>query len=391
MRLFSGASQRLGTGHIANTLDVDLGIRQVGVEIERALRTSVSEIDHAVPNAQQALKRHLPQVFSSIICLALEHLRTLPIDAPRRNHTTTPPEQQPEAQLPAWMPSNRILGGFYVLHAIDTGAAGSVFVARRSEERDQPNATRFALKVPQYAGAAARALSEEEFMYMFREEAGALLALPEHPHIGRFVTFDAGAKPKPILVMELVEGPTLARMLEMDVLTTQEAIDILLALGSGLDAMHQVGIGHLDIKPANIIVRPTQQGQNKTRPTHPVLVDFGLAGRHLRPGCGTAHYGAPEIWARNADRSQPIPADVYSFACLVYETLFGEPLFDSDSELGLITMHFNHDGAPEPILALRNQHPELAKLLRSCLRKNPNDRITIRQARQLLANLRHTL
>ena len=45
----------------------------------------------------------------------------------------------------------------------------------------------------------------------------------------------------------------------------------------------------------------------------PVLVDFGLAGRHLRPGCGTANYGAPEIWG-TGDRSRAIPADVYAFA-----------------------------------------------------------------------------
>ena len=90
------------------------------------------------------------------------------------------------------------------MRTVGTGAVGSVFVARRVEERQDESAPLFALKVPDYSAAAARTLSEDEFLRLFREEAGALLALPEHPNIARFVTFDAGATPKPILVMELV-------------------------------------------------------------------------------------------------------------------------------------------------------------------------------------------
>ena len=62
---------------------------------------------------------------------------------------------------------------------------------------------------------------------MFREEAGALIALPQHPNLARFVTFDAGTKPKPILVMELVEGMTLERLLETRGLDMPRALRIL--------------------------------------------------------------------------------------------------------------------------------------------------------------------
>ena len=51
--------------------------------------------------------------------------------------------------------------------------------------------------------------------------------------------------------------------------------------------MHGVGVAHLDLKPTNVVMRKGKE---------PVLVDFGLAGRHLRLGCGSGPYGAPEVW-----------------------------------------------------------------------------------------------
>jgi serine/threonine protein kinase len=261
-------------------------------------------------------------------------------------------------------------------------------VARRVEERQDESARLFALKVPDYSAAAARTLSEEEFLRLFREEAGALLGLPEHPNIARFVTFDAGAKPKPILVMELVEGPSLERMLEMGDLSIRRARDLLLGVGAGLDAMHQVGVAHLDVKPSNIIVCSADAITDVGSPPRPVLVDFGLAGRHLRPGCGTANYGSPEIWSAG-DASHPIPADVYAFGCLIFEAYTGKTLFDGHGEAAMITQHVTHDGDPEPVRALlaNPETAELGALVARCLRRDPTDRITIRQARQFLANL----
>jgi len=293
-----------------------------------------------------------------------------------------------DAPLPAWAPPSRIVGGFYLVRTVGTGAVGSVFVARRVEERQDESAPLFALKVPDYSAAAARTLSEDEFLRLFREEAGALLALPEHPNIARFVTFDAGAGPKPILVMELVEGPSLERMLEMGDLSLGRARDLLLGVGAGLDAMHQVGVAHLDVKPSNIIVCNANAITGVGEPPKPVLVDFGLAGRHLRPGCGTANYGSPEIWGAG-DTAHPIPADVYAFGCLIFEAYTGKTLFDGNGEAAMITQHITHDGEPEAVRVLldRPETQDLGALIAHCLRRNPRDRITIRQARELLAKL----
>jgi serine/threonine protein kinase len=360
----------------------------MGLEVERALRTSVSEIDQAFSYALSTVDRDLPGAFGGLTGTVLKHLRSLPLDGPRRMPSLIPMELDADAPLPAWAPPSRIVGGFYLLRTVGTGTVGSVFIARRAEERQDESAPLFALKVPDYSAAAARTLSEDEFLKMFREEAGALLGLPEHQNIARFVTFDAGARPKPILVMELIEGPSLERMLEMGDLSVRRARELLLGISAGLDAMHQVGVGHLDLKPSNIIVRNADAVTGVGQPPKPVLVDFGLAGRHLRPGCGTANYGAPEIWGAG-DRSQAISADVYAFGCLIFEAYTGRPLFDGRTEAALLSQHMTHDGEPDPIRGLIEQ-PEtqdLGLLIARCLRRDPKDRITIRQARQFLASL----
>ena len=391
-QLIQGARRRLGSALGSEHSRVGETIRALGLEVERALRTSISEIDRAYAAAVRAVEQDLPGAFAEVTKNVLKHLRSIPLDGPRRAVSSIPVAGNADAPLPAWAPPSRVVGGFYLIRSVATGAVGSVFIARRVEERDDEDAPPFALKVPDYSAAAARTLSEEEFLRLFRQEAGALLALPEHPNIARFVTFDAGARPKPILVMELVQGPSLERMLEMGDLSLKRATDLLLGVGSGLDAMHQVGIGHLDVKPSNIIVRNPDGSTAVGAPSRPVLVDFGLAGRQIRPGCGTANYGAPEIWGLG-DATQSIPADVYAFGCLIFETYTGRTLFDGVGEAGMISQHISHDGDPDPIRALREKEgtEALANLVSRCIRRDPADRITIRQARQFLAGLRRRL
>jgi len=387
-QLVSGSRRRLGTSLGEESPAAAAAIWAMGLEVERAIRTSISEMDHAFTVAVNAIDRDLPGAFAELTEAVLHHLRSVPLEGPRRAPSLIPLELDADAPLPAWAPPSRIVGGFYLLRTVGTGTVGSVFVARRAEERQDETAPTFALKVPDYSAAAARTLSEDQFLKMFRDEAGALLALPDHPNIARFVTFDAGASPKPILVMELVEGPSLERMLEMGDLSVGRARELLLGVSAGLDAMHQVGVGHLDLKPSNIIVCNAEADTGVGQPPNPVLVDFGLAGRHLRPGCGTANYGAPEIWG-SGDRSRAIPADVYAFGCLIFEAYTGKPLFDAVSEAELLGQHMAHDGDPEAVRALLDQ-PEtrdLGALIARCLRRDPNDRITIRQTRQFLAEL----
>jgi serine/threonine protein kinase len=217
---------------------------------------------------------------------------------------------------------------------------------------------------------------------MFRDEASALIALPQHPNLARFVTFDAGSKPKPILVMELVEGTTLEHLLEARGVDTTRVLKVLDDVLRGLEAMHSVGVGHLDLKPSNVVLRRDQQA---------VLVDFGLAGRHIRPGCATGAYGAPEVWGALADRRDlsPVSADVYAFGCVAFEALTTRVLFRADSEMAQIAMHVGHDGFPPPLRALagRPELASLAELLFSTLRHDPSHRPSAALVRKELSRV----
>jgi serine/threonine protein kinase len=123
-----------------------------------------------------------------------------------------------------------------------------------------------------------------------------------------------------------------------------------------------------------------------------VLVDFGLAGRHLRPGCGTSSYGAPEVWGIVPEgvTATPMAADVYGFGCLAYEVLTGETLFDAPNEVALISAHLMHDGTPPPVkrLADRSATAGVASLLRTCLRKDPTQRAGVAELRAELKKVK---
>jgi eukaryotic-like serine/threonine-protein kinase len=388
-RLVRGARRRL-SGHTTIALHEGAALEQISYALERADKEGVDPLRRALAAAHERIYAELPDAIAKTLMLVLQRMETLPLRSDiDRKSTSFAPSLPKEAPLPGWLTGRRTLGGFYVLHALGTGGVGSVFVVKRVEERHRDDAIRFALKVPDYSAEAARTLSEEQFLQLFQQEAGALLALPRHTNLAAFVTFDAGARPKPILVMELVEGPTLERVLERGDLDIHSALALLEGIGAGLEAMHQVGIGHLDLKPSNVILRSQQRASGEV--IAPVLVDFGLAGRHLRPGCGTGSYGAPEIWGLIPDgyEANPASADVYAYACLAYEVLTGEPLFDEPSELAVINAHLSHDGYPSRLRGLAGPggRQELCELLSNGLRRHPAERINIAEMRDGLREL----
>ncbi|MDB4982826.1 MAG: serine/threonine protein kinase, partial [Myxococcales bacterium] len=329
------------------------------------------------------------------VARVLSRLGDLPRDrlsdgAPVRHVGADP--SAPRLRLPAWLPPSRLLGGFYIQRPIGSGAAGSVFVAQRAHERHEEGAENYALTVPSYNGQNSRTLTEQEFLHLFREEAGALLTLKPHTNLAGFVTFDAVARPKPILVMELVSGSSLERVIDRRELSVASTFAILDGIAAGLGAMHGQGLGHLDIKPANIIMRAAGASDLVPEGARPsaVLVDFGLSGRKIRPGCASPHYGAPEIWDPGMyGVTEPMAADVYAFCCLAYELFAGRPLFAADSLPGLIACHFGHGGNPEGLTALRASRTlaPLAQIIEAGLVPDPRGRATIVEIRDALHGL----
>jgi hypothetical protein len=355
--------------------------------LENAVNTeSEHELLEALTATARAAEAALPPHIAQVVSLTLPRLSTLQIE--RQALQPIPLVNEKRVNLPDWLPARRILGGFYVLKQLSGGNVGTVFVVKRAEERHDGEAERFALKVPEYNATVARTMGEAEFLKLFREEAGALLSIPEHPNIAKFVTFDAGARPKPILVMELIEGVSCERIIASQSLTSEGAVAILDGILAGLERMHAAGIAHLDVKPSNAIIRETS-GQA-------VLVDFGLAGRNVRPGCATLVYGAPEIWETAPGTHAPGPAsaaDVYAFGCFAFELLTGKTLFDGHSDVAIISAHITHDGLP-PLVNKMAQSPVLqgfAMFLYQCLRYSPQNRSSMTKLRQEFATLRPML
>jgi serine/threonine protein kinase len=163
------------------------------------------------------------------------------------------------------------------------------------------------------------------------------------------------------------------------------ALHVLDGVLAGLEAMHGVGIAHLDVKPSNVILRAAT--------SDPVLVDLGLAGRKVRPGCATLCFGAPEIWTTSHADAHRLPAaaaDVYAFGCSAYEILTGKTLFDGPSDVSIITQHLSHDGLPQGLAPLANR-PRLLEFLGACLRQAPTSRVTVSQLRAALSEVRREL
>ena len=357
-----------------------VGERPLAVAVSRVLSGTDPVLDEDVVIAWlRELGKRVPLGIAKVVAACVDRMLEIPLD---RSSIELTPVQVAETKLPAWLPPHRTLGGFYVVRPLGAGAVGSVFVVLRLEDRYDQTAERFALKVPDYSASAARSLSEAQFLAMFRDEASALMAVPTHASLARFVTFDLAARPKPILVMELVEGTMLERMIESATFDMPKALKVLDDVLAGLEAMHGVGVGHLDLKPSNVVLR---------RDDEAVLVDFGLAGRKVRPGCASGPYGAPEVWGIVSGNgpATPMPVDVYAFGCLAFETLTGRVLFDAENETEQISRHITHDGLP-PMLRGLGENKKLAALVETLfatLRRDPRNRPSVPHLRAQLRRI----
>ena len=365
-QMCAGAKARLDPEIQQSVAPLPPSASVLSVHVSRVISMAEATLDEDMLGSSiDDLVSDIPHGLARLVSGILWGLADLPVERPSAVAAVLAAGDQ----LPDWLPARRTVGGFFVQRSLGIGGTASVFVVVRVEEKTDASPERFALKVPDYNATAARVMSQDEFLKMFREEASALILLPSHTNLARFVTFDMGTKPLPILVMELVEGVTLERVIHGRTLEMKRVVKILDDILAGLEAMHSVGLGHLDIKPSNVVLRRGEQG---------VLVDFGLAGRKLRQGCGTGPYGAPEVWGVLPEGYVPSPvhADIYSFGCVAFEMLTGKVLFDAPNEVAQISMHLTHDGFPPQVRALI-ANPEiapLAEVLAATLRRDPRQR-----------------
>jgi eukaryotic-like serine/threonine-protein kinase len=243
-------------------------------------------------------------------------------------------------------------GRFSAVRRIDAGGMGEIW-----EADDTLLGRRVAIKV-----LAEELAGDPAALRRFRREARATAKL-DHPNVIRVFDFVDGEAP--FLVLELLEGETLADRLRRDgALPPLEAARIAAAVADGLDAAHRAGIIHRDIKPGNIML--TAGGGVK-------VMDFGIAAAweaHSTTGqqlLATAGYAPPER-IRGGHAS---PAgDLYSLGVVLYEMLTGRPPFLADTAEQLLRAHL--EAAPRPVRSLVFWvPPEIAAACEAALAKDP--------------------
>jgi Tol biopolymer transport system component len=261
------------------------------------------------------------------------------------------------------------VGPYTVVDKLGEGGMGEVFRAHDARlKRD------VALKV-----LPAAAVGDAQRRSRFDREAQVLAAL-DHPNIARVfgVEMDGDA---PVIVMEVVEGATLADRIARGPLPIDETLAIATQMCDGLEAAHERSIVHRDLKPANIKVRP--DGTIK-------ILDFGIArvlasdttadtansptmlGGSTDAGIilGTAAYMSPE---QARGRAVDKRADIWAFGCIVYEMLAGAPTFGGESTTDILADVVTRE--PDWSRLPAGVPDRITELLKRCLQKNPKDRL----------------
>ena len=286
------------------------------------------------------------------------------------------------------------LGPYEITAKLGEGGMGEVYRATDTKlKRD------VAIKV-----LPAAFIEDKERLARFEREA-QLLAQLNHPNIAAIHGLEESEGTR-ALIMELVEGPTLAERLEAGPFPLHECLSVSLQIAQALEEAHEKGIVHRDLKPQNI----KASGEGKTK-----VLDFGLAkamdpvagsaasaadmarsptlmqsptltaahGTQLGVILGTAAYMAPEQARGGAVDKR---ADIWAFGVVLYEMLTGRSLFAADTVTdtlaGVLKTEIDFARVPAEV------PPAIRQLLRRCLERNPKNRLhDIADARIVLEEL----
>jgi serine/threonine protein kinase/Flp pilus assembly protein TadD len=273
------------------------------------------------------------------------------------------------------LPPGSVLGPYQVCELLGAGGMGSVYRARdRRLDRD------VALKV-----ISETLVEDPSIRSRFEREAKAVAAL-SHPNIVAIFDF---SKDHDVwyAVTELLRGETLRQRLDRGRLGWREAVDIAIAVASGLAAAHERGVIHRDMKPENIFL--TDEGRIK-------ILDFGLAmvrkppseqektevlATHAGQVVGTVPYMSPEQIRGGEINAR---ADIFALGSTLYEALSGLRPFRGDTSLATIAAILGDKPAPLP----DDVPAEIARVVMRCLEKDPAARFaSASELREALRNM----
>jgi serine/threonine protein kinase/WD40 repeat protein len=264
------------------------------------------------------------------------------------------------------------LGPYTIIAPLGVGGMGEVYRAHDSKlGRD------VAVKIlPQHFTI------DPERRARFAREARVLAAL-NHPNIGAIYGLEESAGIT-ALVLELVEGPTLATRLVRGALPLSESLSIAHQIAEALDAAHEKGIVHRDLKPANIVLQPV--GGPASSDVRAKVLDFGIAKSLTTDGAaGTAVpiadtaegrvLGTPDYMSPEQARGLPVDkrTDVWAFGCLLFEMLTGASPFQGATPTDTFARIVERE--PDWSLLTDRTPRSIGVLLERCLRKDPRQRL----------------
>jgi serine/threonine protein kinase len=260
------------------------------------------------------------------------------------------------------------LGSHEITGLLGKGGMGEVFRARDTKLKRE-----VAIKI-----LPEQFTRDSDRVTRFQREAEVLASL-NHPNIAAIHNFDEAGGVR-FLVLELVEGETLADRLERGAIPIDESLAIAKQICEGLEAAHEKGIVHRDLKPANVKITPDGKvkvldfGLAKTfesEVSNPALSNsptFIGAGTNAGMILGTAAYMSPE-------QAKGFPADqrsdVFAFGCVLYQMLTGKPAFEGDtvSEIIAAVLKSEPDFNRLPVNLTRRMRELLERALAKNLRR----------------------
>ncbi len=267
--------------------------------------------------------------------------------------------------------TNERIGDYRIIRKLGEGGMGVVY-----EAEDSKLERRVALKT-----LSERFTEDPERIARLQREARTLASL-QHPNVAVIFGLEE-ADDQHFLVMELVEGENLAEHLRRGTVPLDEALQLSVQIAEGLEAAHEKGVVHRDLKPGN--VRVTPEGKAK-------ILDFGLARSYqgettagsdigdsptvtvemTKEGVllGTAPYMSPE---QARGKRVDWRSDIWAFGCILYELLTGRPAFPGETVTDTLTLILERE--PDWECLPKSIPPRIRRLLKRCLTKDIRNRL----------------
>jgi len=268
------------------------------------------------------------------------------------NYAVCPADGHPLEEVGTWAEGSVIRGKYRLLAKVGQGGMGSVYKALHLAFDEMR-----ALKV-----IAPELLNDQLFVKRFKHEAVITRRL-QHPNAVRVDDIDEAEDGRPFIVMEFIEGKSLKKLIrEEGPLPVARVLSIIKQAGAALDAANKLGMVHRDIKPDNIALVDTSDGEMVK------VLDFGIAKmKEARMGeaagmtltgagvvIGTPQYMSPEQAMGKRGDELDGRADLYSLGVVMYQMLTADLPFKADTTMEMLLAHMQK--APAPIGEL---HPEL--------------------------------